>query len=100
LKLFRKLFVDPESGTGTGEVAWNDFVYKMTGPGLFSAEHLSGSAWQFAQDSGSGSSLRRRRLLSHQPHLSNKVGIVTARSIGGRLQRPFGWDINTFILSE
>ncbi|KAK7217229.1 hypothetical protein V2G26_005232 [Clonostachys chloroleuca] len=41
LKVFRKLFFDPESGTGTGEVAWNDFVYTMTGPGFFSSEDLS-----------------------------------------------------------
>ncbi|CAH0055009.1 unnamed protein product [Clonostachys solani] len=100
MKVFRKLFFDPEFGTGSGELAWKDFVYAMTGPGLFSAEQLYGSAWGFSRDGDPGSSVGRSRMLFHQPHPSNKMSIEIARSIGGRLQRHFGWDINTFVLSK
>ncbi|VUC26696.1 unnamed protein product [Clonostachys rosea] len=100
LKVFRKLFFDPRAGTGIGEVAWNDFVYAMTGPGLFSAEQLYGSVWQFVRDSNSESSLGRSRIQFHEPHPNNKMSIVAARAVGRRLQRRFGWDISTFVLSE
>ena len=47
LKVFRTLFFNPAVTSSPGEVPWNDFLHAMTSTGLFGAEKLYGSVWQF-----------------------------------------------------
>ncbi|KAK3342123.1 hypothetical protein B0T25DRAFT_359738 [Lasiosphaeria hispida] len=87
LKVFRTLFFNPGVTSSTGEVAWQDFVYAMTSTGLFSAEKLYGSAWQFQRLDTENQS----RIQFHQPHPRGKIRFTMARTMGRRLTRAFGW---------
>ncbi|KAK4151230.1 hypothetical protein C8A00DRAFT_36130 [Chaetomidium leptoderma] len=96
LKVFRTLFFNPGVTSSPGEVAWQDFIYAMTSTGLFSAEKLYGSAWQFQRlDTES-----QTRIQFHQPHPRGKIPFTMARSMGRRLTRAFGWIGEMFVLRE
>ena len=73
-----------------------DFVYAMTSTGIFSAEKLYGSAWQFQRLDGEGQS----SIMFHEPHPLAKIPFTIARRMGRRLGRAFGWDGATFVLKE
>ncbi|KAK7750173.1 hypothetical protein SLS62_007924 [Diatrype stigma] len=95
LKVFRVLFFNPAVTSSPGEVAWTDFVHAMTATGLFAAEKLYGSVWQFqklAED--------QRKIQFHEPHPRGKIAFTIARRMGRRLSRAFGWAGDTFVLRE
>jgi len=96
LKVFRTLFFNPGVTSSPGEVSWHNFIYAMTSTGLFSAEKLYGSAWQF-QSLGKES---QTRIQFHQPHPRGKIPFREARWMGRRLTRAFGWIGGTFVLRE
>jgi hypothetical protein len=94
LKLFRALFFNPGVTSTPGEVSWQDFIYAMTSTGIFSAEKLYGSAWQFQRlDTES-----QTRIQFHQPHPRGKIPFTMARRMGRRLTRAFGWIGDMFVL--
>jgi hypothetical protein len=96
LKVFRTLFFNPGVTSSPGELSWHDFVHAMTSTGLFSAEKLYGSVWQFQRlDEES-----QGRIQFHQPHPRGKIPFTMARRYGRRLNRAFGWVGSLFVLKE
>lgn len=95
LKVFRTLFFDPAVTSSPGEVSWNDFLYAMTSTGMFAAEKLYGSVWQFQRIDGDDQS----RIQFHEPHPRGKIPFIVARRHGRRLNRAFGWSGNMFVLA-
>ncbi|KAI0135118.1 hypothetical protein F4814DRAFT_399921 [Daldinia grandis] len=93
LKVFRTLFFNPAITSSPGEVSWNDFLHAMTSSGLFTAEKLYGSVWQFQKLDGDQS-----RIQFHEPHPRGKIPFMTARRHGRRLSRAFGWGGDMFVL--
>ncbi|UNI16536.1 hypothetical protein JDV02_002963 [Purpureocillium takamizusanense] len=96
LKVFNTLFFDPTVSSHPGEMPWNDFLHAMTSTGLFTAEKLYGSVWQFQRVNASDQS----RIQFHEPHPHGKIPFVLARRFGRRLNRHFGWVRGTFVLKE
>lgn len=96
LKTFRMLFFDPSVTLSAGEVSWTDFVHAMTSSGVFSAEKMYGSVWQFQRIDGRDQS----RIQFHEPHPHYKIPFFTARRHGRRLNRNYGWTLNSFVLKE
>ncbi|KAK0724314.1 hypothetical protein B0H67DRAFT_640879 [Lasiosphaeris hirsuta] len=78
LKVFRTLFFNPGVTSSPDEVAWQDFVYAMTSTGLFSAEKLYGSAWQFQRPDTEN----QRRIPFHQPHPRGKGPVYHGQDHG------------------
>jgi hypothetical protein len=95
LKVFRTLFFDPAVISSPGELSWNDFLYAMTSTGMFAAEKLYGSVWQFQRTDG----YDQRRIQFHEPHPRGKIPFVVARRHGRRLNRAYGWSGNMFALA-
>ncbi|KAI1617156.1 hypothetical protein EDD36DRAFT_155100 [Exophiala viscosa] len=85
LKVFRTMF-HTSSNDGQGEVDWKDFLHAMTAMG-FAAEKLYGSVWHFTPAEAVGG----RSINVHEPHPTGKISFYTARRIGGRLGRTYGW---------
>ncbi|PNY25651.1 Uncharacterized protein TCAP_04410 [Tolypocladium capitatum] len=94
LKVFRTLFFDRAVTSSPGEVSWNDFLYAMTSTGIFAAEKLYGSVWQFQRVDG----LDQSRIQFHEPHPHGKIPFTVARRHGRRLNRNYGWVGDMFIL--
>ncbi|KAI8240831.1 hypothetical protein K4K55_000301 [Colletotrichum sp. SAR 10_96] len=92
-KVFRTLFFDPNITSHPGQVSWKDFLHAMTGTGIFAAEKLYGSVWQFERTDGDQS-----RIQFHEPHPYSKIPFVVARRIGRRLNRNYGWTGDMFVL--
>ena len=95
-KVFRTLFFNPAVTSSPGEVSWNDFLHAMTSTGLFAAEKLYGSVWQFQKLVGGDQS----RIQFHEPHPRGKIPFTTARRHGRRLNRAFGWAGDMFVLKD
>lgn len=91
LKVFRTIFFNPAVTSSPGEVSWTDFLHAMTSTGLFAAEKLYGSVWQFTNLDG-------LRIQFHEPHPKAKMPFTTARRFGRRLNRSFGWEGSCFVL--
>jgi len=98
LQVFRTLFYHPGvTSSPPGQVCWQDFVYAMTSTGLTSAEKLHGSMWQFQRlDTKTGPT----SIQFHEPYLRGKIQFPTARNMGRRLTRSFGWTGTSFVLKE
>lgn len=94
LKVFRTRFFDPAVTSSPGEISWNDFTYAMTSTGMFEAEELYGSVWQFQRVDASDHS----RIQFHEPHPRGKIPVFMARRHGRRLDRAYGWLGETFVL--
>ncbi|KAI0835934.1 hypothetical protein F5Y06DRAFT_274774 [Hypoxylon sp. FL0890] len=94
LKVFRTVFFNPDVTSTPGEIAWSDFLHAMTSTGLFSAEKLYGSVWQFQKSDGLG------RIQFHEPHPRGKIPFTIARRHGRRLNRAFGWVGEMFKLKQ
>ncbi|KAK9239237.1 hypothetical protein V1525DRAFT_56644 [Lipomyces kononenkoae] len=94
LKTFRTIFFNPTVTSTPGEVSWNDFLHAMTSTGLFAAEKLYGSVWQFWKLD------ENCRIQFHEPHPRGKIPFTTARRHGRRLNRAFGWIGEMFVLKE
>ncbi|EQB48750.1 hypothetical protein CGLO_11994 [Colletotrichum gloeosporioides Cg-14] len=92
-KVFRTLFFDPNVTSHPGQVSWKEFLHAMTGTGIFAAEKLYGSVWQFQRTDGDQS-----RIQFHEPHPYSKIPFVVARRIGRRLNRNYGWTGDMFVL--
>jgi hypothetical protein len=87
LKVFNTLFHTPTVADHAGEIPWTDFLHAMASTG-FSIEKLYGSVWQFTP-----SRLDVEYPISfHEPHPAGKIAFRTARRIGRRLQRAYGWE--------
>ena len=105
-----------------GELPWVDFLHAMSRAG-FALEKLHGSAWQFtpvaapavaadaadatavAPSGGSGAGgggdrgvAATRPIQFHEPHPGAKIPFLWGRRMGRRLQRAFGWGLETFEL--
>ncbi len=95
LRVFRMLFFQAAVTSTPGEVSWNDFLHAMTSTG-FRAEKLYGSVWHFQP-----SRLNvERGIQFHEPHPVAKIPFTTARRIGRRLARAYGWVGSMFVLRE
>ncbi|CCD51808.1 hypothetical protein BofuT4P10000090001 [Botrytis cinerea T4] len=94
-RVFTALFYTPSEKDPPGEISWQDFLQAMAAGGL-SSEALYGSIWHFTPQEGHPNK-PRRSIQFHQPH-PGKLRLGTARFIGRRLNRAFGWDINLFSL--
>lgn len=94
LKAFRTLFFNPAVTSSPGELSWAEFLHAMTSSGLFGAEKLYGSVWQFTHlEDGS-------RIQFHEPHPRGKLTFNAARRYGRRLGRNFGYGASNFVLKE
>lgn len=96
LKVFKTLFFDPTMSSHPGETPWNDFLHAMTSTGLFTAEKLYGSVWQFQRVN----SFDQSRIQFHEPHPHGKIPFVMARRFGRRLNKHYGWARDTFVLKN
>ncbi|KAK6611017.1 hypothetical protein H4I96_02615 [Botrytis cinerea] len=94
-RVFTALFYTPSEKDPPGEISWQDFLQAMAAGGL-SSEALYGSIWHFTPQEGHPNK-PRRSIQFHQPH-PGKLRLGTARFIGRRLNRAFGWDIDLFSL--
>lgn len=86
---FAALFGRPVADKLPGELPWNDFKRAMVNVG-FGAQKLQGSAWLFASEKGN--------IIFHEPHPESKLPMQWARRIARRLNRNFGWTMDTFVL--
>ncbi|KAL8854456.1 MAG: hypothetical protein Q9221_000727 [Calogaya cf. arnoldii] len=86
---FAALFGKPVADKLPGELPWSDFKRAMVNVG-FGAEKLQGSAWLFASEKGN--------IIFHEPHPESKLPMHWARRIARRLNRNFGWTMDTFAL--
>jgi hypothetical protein len=93
LRVFKTLFFDPCSTGTPGEIPWNDFLHAITTTG-FEARKLYGSIWQFSNATAA------RGIQFHEPHPSGKIPFTTARRMGRRLNRAYGWVGATFVQRE
>jgi hypothetical protein len=95
LKVFRTLFFHPAITSTPGEVSWNDFLHAMTSTG-FRAEKLYGSIWRFQPSQLDV----EHGIQVHEPHPVRKIPFTTARRIGRRLAKVYGWVGDMFNLKE
>lgn len=93
LKVFKVLFWQPSLNDLPGEIPWTDFLYAMTSTG-FAAEKQYGSVWQFTPTKLDV----ERSIQFHEPHPSGKIAFRTARRMGRRLGRSYGWYGGMFVL--
>ena len=95
LKVFNTLFHTPTVADHAGELPWTDFLHAMASTG-FSIEKLYGSVWQFTP-----TKLDVENAISfHEPHPTGKIAFRTARRIGRRLHRAYGWEGGMFKVEE
>ncbi|GJJ74588.1 hypothetical protein EMPS_06946 [Entomortierella parvispora] len=92
LKVFSTLFHQPSMTSLPGEIPWIDFLYAMRKMG-FTETKMYGSVWHF---SPVGTDLGRS-IQIHEPHPSKKIPFNTARRIGRRLFRNYGWRGDMFV---
>lgn len=95
LNTFHTLFFRPTHSAQPGEISWNDFLHAMANAG-FASEKLQGSAWHFRPSSCNVD----RHIQFHEPHPARKIPFRSARWIGRRLTRTFGWNGEMFRLRE
>ncbi|KAF7893650.1 uncharacterized protein EAF02_001188 [Botrytis sinoallii] len=93
IKVFKILFWQPSLNDLPGEIPWADFLYAMTSTG-FAAEKQYGSVWQFTPTKLNA----ERSIQFHEPHPSGKIAFRTARRMGRRLGRSYGWEGGMFVL--
>ncbi|KAI1079729.1 hypothetical protein F5B20DRAFT_580886 [Whalleya microplaca] len=91
---FGTLFYNPNSSRNPSEVDWTDFIHAMTSIG-FTAKNLQGSAWQFVPTDKLQDHVCES-IHVHRPHPSPKIPYLIARAIGRRMNRKWGWSIETF----
>lgn len=93
LACLRMLFTEPKERGNAGSLAWAEVLHTMADLG-FPMENLRGSKWWFgphpALEGGPKS------ILIHKPHPRPQYTLVLARRLGRRLQRRFGWGLQTF----
>lgn len=94
-KVFRTLFHNPRVTSTPGEVPWADFPHAMASTG-FAAEKLYGSVWQFQPTRLDV----ERSIQFHEPHPRSKIPFITARRLGRRLSRAYGWYGGMFALKN
>ncbi|KAK4140966.1 uncharacterized protein C8A04DRAFT_31512 [Dichotomopilus funicola] len=97
LKVFRALFFSPAVTSTPGEVSWTDFLHAITTGVGFRAEKLYGSVWHFQPPSTLDV---ERTIQFHEPHPVGKIPFRTARRMGRRLVRSYGWWVGRFVLKE
>ncbi|KAK2760336.1 hypothetical protein FQN54_002404 [Arachnomyces sp. PD_36] len=95
LKVLSTLFHVPNQSEQPGEVLWGDFLHAMAAVG-FQPQKLYGSVWQFTPTSLLDV---KESIQFNEPHPRNKLPFKTARRIGKRLNRTYGWDAGSFELA-
>lgn len=95
LETFNILFFRPSRSAQPGEVPWSDFLHAMASAG-FAFAKLDGSVWHFRPSSSSAG----HNIQFHEPHPAKAIRFRTARRIGRRLNRAFGWTGEMFRLRE
>ncbi|KAL8765327.1 MAG: hypothetical protein Q9209_007553 [Squamulea sp. 1 TL-2023] len=90
-KAFAAIFGKPIADKLPGELPWIDFKRAMVNVGSTAEKH-QGSAWLFRSDNAS--------IIFHEPHPESKLPMQCARRIARRLNRNFGWTIDTFVLDD
>ncbi|KAL8792249.1 MAG: hypothetical protein Q9195_005128 [Heterodermia aff. obscurata] len=91
MKTFSTLFFDDSHEAPPGELPWTEFLHAMASAG-FSSQKLNGSAWIFEPTND----MLRRSIIFHEPHPIPKIRYITARGLGRRLNRAYGWTLETF----
>lgn len=92
-KVFSTLFHTPSQSDQPGEIPWQDFLHAMAATG-FAPLKLYGSIWQFTPTKLDV----ERSIQFHEPHPRGKMPFRTARRIGRRLNRAYGWHGGMFVL--
>lgn len=115
-RVFRTLFFNPRVTSTPGEVPWADFLHALASTG-FVAEKLYGSVWQFRPtklDVEKNIQCVPSRVLPHVSHRRTltsdtgftslnprgKIPFTTARRLGRRLNRTYGWFGSMFELRK
>ena len=91
MKTFSILFFDDSHEAPPGELPWTEFLHAMASAG-FTSQKLNGSAWIFEPTNDN----LRRGIIFHEPHPVAKIRYHIARTIGRRLNRAYGWTLETF----
>jgi hypothetical protein len=92
-KVFSTIFHTPSQSDQPGEIPWQDFLHAMAAAG-FAPSKLYGSIWQFTPTKLDV----ERSIQFHEPHPRGKIPFRTARCIGRRLSRAYGWHSGMFVL--
>ncbi|PSN64457.1 hypothetical protein BS50DRAFT_678560 [Corynespora cassiicola Philippines] len=96
LKVFRALFRLPSTKDQAPRgIAWHEFTRAMSAIG-FRVSNLQGSAWAF---SPSKDMVATHSVQFHKPHPGNEIPYYKAMRYGRRLNRLYGWDVDTFALA-
>ncbi|KAL9035524.1 MAG: hypothetical protein Q9180_004816 [Flavoplaca navasiana] len=94
-KIFGKPVINELSGKLveelSGKISWHQFITAMSRAG-FGAEKLQGSCWLFSSDD--------RSIMFHEPHPESDLTTHLARRIARRLNRNFGWAVESFVLDH
>ncbi|KAL9628666.1 MAG: hypothetical protein Q9204_005747, partial [Flavoplaca sp. TL-2023a] len=94
-KIFGKPVINELSGKTveelSGKIPWHQFITAMSRAG-FGAEKLQGSCWLFSSDD--------RSIMFHEPHPESDLTTHLARGIARRLNRNFGWTVESFVLDD
>lgn len=98
LAVFELLFHRSWRGSQPGEVPWTDFTHAMHRVG-FGVEKLGGSSWHFTPGPALASrgAPYTRGIHFHEPHPVSKIHFTTARQMGKRLGRTYGWCMEMFV---
>jgi hypothetical protein len=94
-KVFSTLFFNPTRGQQPGQIPWIQFLRAMQSVG-FAPEKLYGSVWQFTPVTLDVD----RSIQFHEPHPEKCMPYLLARRYGRRLNRAYGWTLETFVLKR
>ncbi|EIW74226.1 hypothetical protein CONPUDRAFT_160275 [Coniophora puteana RWD-64-598 SS2] len=89
LRVLRMLFSDDDSAHVRGSVPWKDVLKAFYELDFTVVKLRGGSAWGFSKGIVS--------FTCHEPHPDANLDFWKARKLGRRLNRRFGWTVDTFV---
>lgn len=101
LETLRIMMYDPEGpGSVSGELAWVDLKAAMADIGFGMVKGTVGSAWNFipGRELQLAPAAADTPITFHDPHPRRRMDANLARMCGRRLNRRYGWTLDTFAL--
>ncbi len=95
LETFRHMFHTPTVSHTRGDLRWSDLLSALTNFG-FAALQLYASVWSFKPVTVDV----KQSFRFHQLHPESKIPYIIARRLGRKLNRTYGWSLETFVLKE
>ncbi|OJJ45552.1 hypothetical protein ASPZODRAFT_143444 [Penicilliopsis zonata CBS 506.65] len=97
--VIKALFHTPGDRSSRGTMLWVDFIHTMASLG-FTVTNFHGSVWTFEPSERLHALGAVNSISFHQPHPMNFFPLYTARTMGSRLRRNYGWDGSMFEFGE